>query len=959
MERRAHVRKPLELQAVFAANDGRRGRCHIRDYCPDGLLLALEPSASPAAPAPAAADGALPTRMEIRFQVRLRGEPRRFALKARVARTAPGGVGVRLEGPDPGALRVLERLAERATPRAGLLRGLERQAAELAARLPAALLEAACAGLGAAERDGLERLRPRQSALVRALEERLRHSLRQLSEPADATPAPASAELRLVEREELENALRTADMARRLARTQGPALGAFRAGLSVLAGRPLDPERHALGPAACCEALSAVYAAEQACSATQRAWLWEAMEPVLAQALPPFYDRAAELLRTAGIDTRPPAPPPRRTPAPAAPSAPGPRTSQNPPTRPSAPEPRETAPGPRDTGSVRAGGAAARSAPPAAAGARPGLAAAFRTGRTLLDLGTPGRVPGAAEPAARRHLDDALARLQRQAAEGLTRGRADVRKALQASLESQAGPEQAARLLDDETLRLMSELLAAMLEDLDLPEPVREALEALSVPLHRAAQRESGFLEGSGHPALQLVNGLARLRGGEGAEGQAVLRDRLRALVDRVLRDYEGDDAVFAAVNDELQGLLEAQRRAFEQSVQRVVADCERRQATLLSRRRGRPAAPRAPLPEAWRQWLERARRLRVGDRVVFEPEGSEATLVFIGQDDGAFVFVDARGERSHTLTLQELAMRLRRESLLPLDAAEAPLLDRGVYRMMERIRCRLDPGAAPVPDPRPAGPPLPVAPATPLARAGALLPGAGLRLGLEPLRPREGQDAPPLFEFRLGLPEEADIPAAVWREALAAAGLCPGQSMLEAALDWLQDHARADANYLLPLPPGALAGTRLRDTLTERLMCATWRPAALCLVLDDPLVLDPLSAARQFVRDASELGCRLAIEGFGSGAFGCDRLMQLPVEYVVLAPDCARTLREAGDAEEPALLRSVNEVAHFMGKLSILREVDSPGLERRADGLGIDYTLGAPQHVRWLEHPLPLPPHA
>src|SRR5690606_3260684 len=115
--------------------------------------------------------------------------------------------------------------------------------------------------------------------------------------------------------------------------------------------------------------------------------------------------------------------------------------------------------------------------------------------------------------------------------------------------------------------------------------------------------------------------------------------------------------------------ILRDQRFEYDERVKEVIEACEEGQRVLRERRErsgtatGESSAAQA-LPPEWNRWLNRSRNLKVGDRLLMNANTSKPApirLVWIGDDYNPYVFVDPRGNKAATLTLQQVAMYLRR----------------------------------------------------------------------------------------------------------------------------------------------------------------------------------------------------------------------------------------------------------------------------------------------------------
>jgi diguanylate cyclase (GGDEF)-like protein len=300
--------------------------------------------------------------------------------------------------------------------------------------------------------------------------------------------------------------------------------------------------------------------------------------------------------------------------------------------------------------------------------------------------------PPAGEPIATYdagQVEGAVALLQRQEAalEPPPKGRPDLRTRVVRSLRSRHGyadkrelPEAEANAID-----VVERLLASVLEDPLVDDEVKPFILKLEAALLNAALRDPAFFSVPTHGARQFVNSLAQLRSVPDREHSA-----LRAAVDEVAHHSVDDPSVFARSNHRVEALLARQEQSREENLKQVVAQCEHEQA-LKKARTGAlaPAPDERDIPEEWRQWLARAKRLQAGDMVLLGKDTASperAALAWVGEDHAAYVFVDDRGQKTATLSLQELAMQLRRGSADVLSEAALPAVDRGLYKMLGRM---------------------------------------------------------------------------------------------------------------------------------------------------------------------------------------------------------------------------------------------------------------------------------
>jgi len=238
-------------------------------------------------------------------------------------------------------------------------------------------------------------------------------------------------------------------------------------------------------------------------------------------------------------------------------------------------------------------------------------------------------------------------------------------------------------------------MLRSVLEDVLLLKAVKRRVGRLSTPLHKVALLDQEFLQDPEHPARRLVDRLAQLDPETDApDGEGPVWARVDPLLDRIAGGFDRDLGVFADAAQKVDGIVDEQRLRYRAKVDQVIRASDAQQA-MLRARRGTPgvAAVRPPSPEL-ADWVTQAKRLQVGDRVELgagTPRAAVVDLVWIGDDHGSYVFVNRHGDKAATLSLQEVAMQLRRGSARLVAEPEGPLVDRALDGVMERVHRRLE----------------------------------------------------------------------------------------------------------------------------------------------------------------------------------------------------------------------------------------------------------------------------
>ena len=102
-------------------------------------------------------------------------------------------------------------------------------------------------------------------------------------------------------------------------------------------------------------------------------------------------------------------------------------------------------------------------------------------------------------------------------------------------------------------------------------------------------------------------------------------------------------------------------------------------------------------------------------------------------------------------------------------------------------------------------------------------------------------------------------------------------------------------------------------------------------------------------ITQLQELGCRFALDDFGSGMSSFGYLKSLPVDFLKIDGIFIRELLD--NPVNSAIIQSFHQVAQVMGIATIAEFVDSESKLFQLKSLGIDYAQGY-----WIAKPQPFP---
>ena len=125
--------------------------------------------------------------------------------------------------------------------------------------------------------------------------------------------------------------------------------------------------------------------------------------------------------------------------------------------------------------------------------------------------------------------------------------------------------------------------------------------------------------------------------------------------------------------------------------------------------------------------------------------------------------------------------------------------------------------------------------------------------------------------------------------------------------------------------------------------------PQFICFEITETVAIANLSQTKLMITQLQELGCRFALDDFGSGMSSFAYLKNLPVDFLKIDGIFTRELLQ--DPVNSFILQSFHQVAQRMGIATIAEYVDSEEKLVQLKSLGIDYAQGY-----WIGKPQALP---
>ena len=226
-----------------------------------------------------------------------------------------------------------------------------------------------------------------------------------------------------------------------------------------------------------------------------------------------------------------------------------------------------------------------------------------------------------------------------------------------------------------------------------------------------------------------------------------------------------------------------------------------------------------------------------------------------------------------------------------------------------------------------------------------------------QPIIPTLGTtEQPMMYEFLIRLqepngklvPPMAFIPAAE-RYNLASA---LDRWVIGKAIEFLSDNSMnpvlSSSLFTINLSAQSLSEHQVLDHVLHCLDKYDTPPSQICFEITETAAIANLSSAMEFISTLRNMGCRFALDDFGSGLSSYGYLKNLNVDFIKIDGNFIRNISE--DKLNQAFVTSISQIARIMGIQTIAEFVESEASAEFLKATGITYLQG-----HWLGKPRPI----
>ena len=168
-------------------------------------------------------------------------------------------------------------------------------------------------------------------------------------------------------------------------------------------------------------------------------------------------------------------------------------------------------------------------------------------------------------------------------------------------------------------------------------------------------------------------------------------------------------------------------------------------------------------------------------------------------------------------------------------------------------------------------------------------------------------------------------------------------QWIIKNSLAWLGDHCRKYPGRIetcaLNLSGPSLSDEHCMTVIKKYFSDYDVPPELVCFEITETAAVANLTIATNFMKELKTLGCKFALDDFGSGLSSFGYLKSLPVDYLKIDGAFIKDLDT--NTVDRAMVESINTIGHVMGLKTIAEFVENESILEILKEIDLDYVQG------------------
>ncbi|WP_455217358.1 DUF1631 family protein [Kaarinaea lacus] len=165
---------------------------------------------------------------------------------------------------------------------------------------------------------------------------------------------------------------------------------------------------------------------------------------------------------------------------------------------------------------------------------------------------------------------------------------------------------------------------------------------------------------------------------------------------------------------------------------------------------------------------------------------------------------------------------------------------------------------------------------------------------------------------------------------------------VIKTAFAWIVENEEVTSDiemFSINLSGRSLNDEHFMDYIIEQIEKSRVPVDKICFEVTETIGVNNLSDASEFIETVKETGCKFSLDDFGTGMSSYAYLKNLPVDYLKIDGVFVKDMEN--NANDYAVVKSICEIGHFMGKKVIAEFVENNQILKMLRDIGVDYGQG------------------
>ncbi len=217
----------------------------------------------------------------------------------------------------------------------------------------------------------------------------------------------------------------------------------------------------------------------------------------------------------------------------------------------------------------------------------------------------------------------------------------------------------------------------------------------------------------------------------------------------------------------------------------------------------------------------------------------------------------------------------------------------------------------------------------------------------IQPLAPAaDGSERLPHYELLVRMRDESGrvVPPGAFLPSVERYNLSVRYDrwVIAAGLNWIRNHPDAVkrvSRFFINLSRDSVTDPETGEFIRQSLASSGVDPRRVGFETSESIAIANLGKANQLITALRRIGCGFGLDDFGSGVSSFAYLKALGADYLKIDGMFVGNISQ--DRVDYAMVRSIKDIGHVMGKQVIAESVESEGVLEKLREIGVDYAQG------------------